>query len=175
MKSLTPIVFLLFASNFQAMMVSHTISKRAIRKFLVAGNDPNTLDSEGYTLLQLAVLDQNIPCIKYLLKKTLANPNEYSSFGKAAIHIAVSFKQLKALNVLLKNGVDPDFPSTYFNLTPLEQSLSIGNDAECIKILLKYGAQITPKVHQILIERKDAHEGTLHPSAVKLIEETQIR
>ena len=158
------------------MITLHIINKRAIKKFLVAGNDVNTLDIDGFTLLQRSIVEGNIPCIQYLLKKAGANPNQYSSFGMIALHVAICYNGLKALKVLLKKGIDIECPIETTKVTPLAYALSISQGADHLKILLEYGAQITPLVHEILNrDLRNPYQGKLAESSVELLQQFYTR
>lgn len=76
------------------------------------------------------------PCIKYGCNPNICDDNYFSP-----LHLAVAKSNIKAVKILLKNGVDVDIPGE-FEQTPLHLAVICGN-LSIIKLLIKYNADIT--------------------------------
>ncbi len=117
--------------------------------------DINATNNDGLTLLHLAILAEQIECVKTLINKN-ANVNIHSTKGPVPtqlinrswrnriytpLHCAAHVGNINIINLLLDAGADID--STYQNdeSTPLHLAAWFGYP-NCVQLLIDKGAQI---------------------------------
>lgn len=117
--------------------------------------DINATNKDGYTLLHLAVLAENVPCVKILIAKK-ANVNIESANGlkeynphlkmwenliETPLHCAAQTGNTEIVTLLL--DADASINSTYhpYNSTPLHLAAWFGHP-HCIKTLIDRGATV---------------------------------
>ena len=97
----------------------------------------NTINSEGYTPLMLAIERGDEKTAIRLLKKG-ADPT-ISGVMANALHLAASNYQMTVLKEILKTGVSPDLKYNPRNYNLL-MSAATENNIEQVKILLQFGS-----------------------------------
>ncbi|VAX38375.1 hypothetical protein MNBD_PLANCTO02-1198, partial [hydrothermal vent metagenome] len=118
-------------------------SQTAIVKQLLAVGASVNLKTEGYRPLFYAIEIDHGDIIKLLIKSkaNTSDPLVHSTyFTSTLIHYAADNKKNNALELLLKNGVDPDTLNAEGE-TPLHLAAA-SNHLSAIKILLKHKASI---------------------------------
>lgn len=102
-------------------------------------------DEHNTPLLQRAISNsQNIEVIQCILERG-GDVNEKDANGNTAAHVAVEFRQLKTLSLLLEEGADVNAQCTFLGNTPLHRVADeyddVGKDEEkIINLLLQHGA-----------------------------------
>ncbi len=97
------------------------------------GEDPNTQNNMGWTILCLAVANGNYAISKYLIEKG-ANPNIVNALGRSPICYAARHGHLKIVRLLLKNNADPNMYEYPEDKGPLYVAIE-NNHVEVVKIL----------------------------------------
>lgn len=110
-----------------------------VLNLVARGMDVNTNDTEGSTLLMLAIRNGNVPLVEALMKyrPNLARRN---SVGEAALTLAAYGEEEKLVKLLLEAGADPDLG----DWKAIHYAAFKGSAAN-IKLLLSYGAKVDPR------------------------------
>lgn len=110
-----------------------------VKSLLEIGANPNQLDSEGRTPLQVAIASKRLSSALLLIDFEKTDPNAKSSDGNSALHWSVHYDCAQCVPALAKRGVDLEYSNgTLF--TPLK--LSVKEDKpELVKALLAAGAK----------------------------------
>jgi len=116
--------------------------------------DINATYENGYTLLHLAVLAEQIPCIELLIKKGAHNientcgPVSYNKPGKmwinrveTPLHYAAKKGNSKIIELLLDAGANINSTYNKFGSTPLHIATWFGH-TDCVQLLIKRSAII---------------------------------
>ena len=96
-------------------------------------------DSNGNTLLGVAIIEGKIEIVKYLVSAG-AKVNHRNSSQKTPLIIAIKEEQLNLIAYLLSKGADVNLVS-YLNETPLHKAVSSG-ELEIVKLIVSYGADL---------------------------------
>ncbi len=153
------LIFILFL--FSMYLYSQTDNKTKVyerlREYVYEGNvreaenilkkyngDINNLDYEDFTLLSLAVMDNNIEMAELLLKYK-ADVNTVVSDGDTALILAVDNNNMEMVKLLLSYGANIDYQG-FRGRTALFSSLNKGNNGkeniEMVKLLIKNKADV---------------------------------
>jgi ankyrin repeat protein len=97
-----------------------------VKKNADAGGDVNVIDLKGVSPLILAVHNQNLEMVKFLLSKK-ANPNHCST-NSSPVHEAVKVGSQPILDFLLGSGGNINL-TTDFGKTPIHTALQVENEA----------------------------------------------
>lgn len=118
--------------------------KECVELLLESGADVNVINSDGDTLLMLAVRHDHVDLVQYLLTKPIHI--ERKNFdSRTALHLAcISDNQIIA-EMLLAAGADKTV-KTYNSETPLTIAVS-NNNLNIVKFLLKKGCEVNDKTH----------------------------
>jgi ankyrin repeat protein len=110
-----------------------------VRQLVGSGTNPNQVDDEGRTGLQIAAINGNLQIAAILLKAS-AHLDLKDKLGNTALHYAADRNQVQMAQLLLDVGaaVDPDNRN---GMTPLMIAASRGN-IEIIQALLAKGAKV---------------------------------
>lgn len=110
-----------------------------VLSLVARGMDVNTNDTDGSTLLMLAIRNGNVPLVEALMKyrPNLARRN---SVGEAALSLAAYGEEEKLVKLLLEAGADPDLG----DWKAIHYAAFKGSAAN-IKLLLSYGAKADPR------------------------------
>lgn len=123
--------WLLIAANFGHVKI--------VKALLKAGANPNSIDDQGNTPLNMAIYRRHTKVVKCLLKSNIkADPNHIDKQGNTPLYIAAQTNQLEVIKLLLAKGANPDFPSQV-GATPLMIATEVGH-IEVVKVLLTKGA-----------------------------------
>ncbi|MEW6737979.1 MAG: ankyrin repeat domain-containing protein, partial [Acidobacteriota bacterium] len=115
---------------------------KTVQALLNKGLDPNTVDSDGHTILINAILSGHTDVVKVLLEKG-ANPNQTSESSYGYDHItplmtAVKYSYIDIVKVLLDQGANINFRSGR-DISALD--LAVENDLpNIVRLLLDRGA-----------------------------------
>ncbi|AEM21841.1 ankyrin repeat-containing protein [Brachyspira intermedia PWS/A] len=153
------LIFILFL--FSMYLYSQTDNKTKVyerlREYVYEGNvreaenilkkyngDINNLDYEDFTLLSIAVMDNNIEMAELLLKYK-ADVNTVVSDGDTALILAVDNNNMEMVKLLLSYGADIDYQG-FRGRTALFSSLNKGDNGkeniEMVKLLIKNKADV---------------------------------
>jgi ankyrin repeat protein len=110
-----------------------------VRQLVGAGNNPNEVDDDGRTGLQIAAINGNMQIAAILLKAN-AHLDLKDKLGNTALHYAIDRNQVEMAQLLLDAGaaIDPDNKN---GMTPLMLAASRGNMA-LVQALLAKGANV---------------------------------
>ena len=87
-----------------------------------------------------AAAKENSDCLPLLISNGADVNLGLHDFGVSALHTAVRVNAVKNVELLLKNGAEPN-SVVLFSETPLHTAASMGY-SECVRVLLKFGAGI---------------------------------
>ncbi|MEI0493747.1 ankyrin repeat domain-containing protein [Brachyspira intermedia] len=151
------LIFILFLFSFY--LYSQTDNKTKVyerlREYVYEGNvreaenmlkkyngDINNLDYEDFTLLSIAVMDNNIEMAELLLKYK-ADVNTVVSDGDTALILAVDNNNMEMVKLLLSYGADIDYKG-FRGRTALFCSLEYNRkeNIEMVKLLIKNKADV---------------------------------
>lgn len=104
---------------------------------LAKGVDLGTRGDKSVTLLQWAVLNQSLPCLKALLQEG-ADPTQQGMDGYTVLHTAAMVDDPAYLDALLKSGANVNAPDAD-GQTPLSAAITARRDAQ-FRALLGAGA-----------------------------------
>lgn len=133
-------------------LMNPNLPVKVIRYLVENGADINLPSKYGDTPLSSHAFSkpENVP----LILELGADINFHTKTGGTALHITSGGKRPQSVKILIENGADVNIRCGYFNTTPLENclescmSIDIANAAEVSDILIKAGAEITPKTKQ---------------------------
>ncbi len=108
-----------------------------VRQLVGSGNDPNELDEQGRTGLQIAAINGNLQIAAILIKAS-AHLDLKDRLGNTALHYAADRNQVDMAQLLLDVGAAVD-PENRSGMTPLMIAASRGNIA-IVQALLGKGA-----------------------------------
>lgn len=127
------------------LLLSMLRNNKSITTILLKkGADINVMDAEGMTPLHFAAIYNDTELISYFLKKGIdvnssnQSLNKDVSYWYTPLHLAVERGNLKAAELLLKEGANPDLQLSKYvrNFTPLH--LAVKNDyVQIVGILLE--------------------------------------
>lgn len=153
------LIFILFL--FSLCLYSQTDNKskayERLREYVNEGNvkeaenilkkyngDINNLDYEDFSLLSIAVMDNNIEMAELLLKYK-ADVNTVVSYGDTALILAADNNNMEMVKLLLSYGADIDYQG-FRGRTALFSSLNKGDNGkeniEMVKLLIKNKADV---------------------------------
>jgi ankyrin len=112
-----------------------SVSPEDLKARLEKGEDVNTKDDKGRSLLYLAAADGNREAVELLLTKG-AEINLITNTGKTPLHIAVINDHIAVAGLLLKKGADPNQKDKDGN-TPMDYARSLKRDG-FVELLHKY-------------------------------------
>ncbi|MEI0565177.1 ankyrin repeat domain-containing protein [Brachyspira pulli] len=156
MKKLIFILFL-FSLYLYSQTDNKTKAYERLREYVNEGNvkeaenilkkyngDINNLDYEDFSLLSIAVMDNNIEMAELLLKYK-ADVNTVVSDGDTALILAVDNNNMEMVKLLLSYGADIDYQG-FRGRTALFSSLNKGDNGkeniEMVKLLIKNKADV---------------------------------
>ena len=108
----------------------------------------NVRDRDGFTALILAVKEDNVQCVKELIKagadlNTGADVNIWEFFGYTPLMLAVRKDHKQCVNELIKAGADVNAGSHSRN-TALNEAV-VGRNPKYLDLLIKAGADVNQK------------------------------
>jgi ankyrin repeat protein len=115
-----------------------------VQKLLNEGQDPNTQDDEGWSLLFWAV-SANHKEMTELLLNAGANPNLEDYYGEVPLMEAAEYGYLELAALLIERGADVNYQD-YSGWTPLWYAVMSGDKAS-VELLLDAGADIDSRDH----------------------------
>ena len=115
-----------------------------VKYFLNNGLDFNSKNSLGITSLMSAILSDSDEILDFALKKKASDINaKDKALGNTALFQAVKSKSFKKVEMLLKNGADPNIPNNT-NMSPLHLAAHLNLEG-AIELLLNNGADVNAK------------------------------
>jgi uncharacterized protein len=142
-----------------------------VRQLVVSGSDPNQLDGDGRTGLQIAAINGNLQIAAILIKAN-AHLDLKDRLGNTALHYATDRNHLAMAQLLLDVGAAVD-PQNRNGMTPLMIAASRGNIA-MVQALLAKGAN----ARQTDFTGRDAvswAQGSHRPSVVQALRRAAAR
>lgn len=135
----------------EALCCSH-VDNETVSVLIDAGADVNYKNSNGKSVLHVAVAKSEDICVEHLLKAG-ANTNLEDNDGYSPLWIAVSENNIKITPYLLQYGGDVNFTLKDTNMSLLCVAASKGYE-DMLELLLKYNANVnlaayldTPALH----------------------------
>ena len=123
------------AQNTAVFEAARTNDIKTIENFVKEGNDVNTLNSSGYSLLILSIYNNNYDVAAYLISQK-ANLDIQDTSGNTAL-MGACFKGYSSLaELLLVNKASADLVN-YNKANALFFAATFGQ-VKCVEILLKY-------------------------------------
>ena len=110
-----------------------------VRQLVGSGTNPNQVDDEGRTGLQIAATNGNLQIAAILLKAN-AHLDLKDKLGNTALHYATDRNQVQMAQLLLDAGAAVD-PENKNGMTPLMIAASRGN-MDLVQALLAKGANV---------------------------------
>ena len=107
----------------------------AVLNLVARGMDVNTNDTDGSTLLMLAIRNDNLPLVEALMKYR-PNLGRRNSVGEVALSLAAFGDDERLVKLLLEAGAEPDLG----DWKALHYAAFKGN-AATVKLLLSFGAK----------------------------------
>ena len=99
---------------------------------------PTKAEQKAYRGLHAAAAKGDLAAVRKLLARR-ADPNARDAYGRTPAHVAAFFKRRTVLAELLKRGTDPNaLERDKYDVITIA---AVANDAETIKVALKYGAR----------------------------------
>jgi uncharacterized protein len=123
--------------NVARMAALNDASK--VRQLVGSGSDPNQIDDEGRTGLQIAAINGNLQIAAILIKAN-AHLDLKDRLGNTALHYATDRNRIEMAQLLLDVGAAVD-PQNRNGMTPLMIAASRGNIA-IVRALLAKGANV---------------------------------
>jgi hypothetical protein len=138
-----------FQDQWSPLMLAISAKQLTVANMLITrGANVNAKDNDGTSALALAISSRWKPGIELLLSKK-TNPNTIStSKGETPLSMSIWQKDLALIELLLRNGANPNFIGAY-GADALQTAIQSGRTddqealnttASIIKLLLKYGA-----------------------------------
>lgn len=118
-----------------AVLYSYVIWDKVqnLTAILKSGVNPNIMDEDGHTPLQMAAATGHAKCLTVLLQNQ-ANPNRGDKMGKTPLHWAAMQGHAESVNILLSHIDDPNIPDIEGE-TPLHWAVD-GGQTNCVQALL---------------------------------------
>lgn len=141
---------LFIKSNFWEAVKEGNLSK--VEEYVKIHHvDVNVKDILKNTSLHYAVLNQDIPLMKFLIKNG-ADVNAKNAYGKTVLHTALQRKSMHLVELLLGNGANVNLENCSGE-RPLDIAVETKNK-DVVSILLKNGALVNhPKEHTTVLHR----------------------
>lgn len=105
---------------------------------LKRGMDVNTADQDGNTLMMIAVRENNLDLVRFLLDNR-ANAQRRNSHGDTALMLAALLGHEEIVKLMLERKVDPSLPAPGWNAL---HYAAFENRARILTMLLNAGADI---------------------------------
>ncbi len=126
-----------YMSLLKSQKYTYRYLKARLKKLIIEKVEISRQDSDGSTLLHLAIKLNDMKLLKLFLESGV-NPNLANDNNNAPIHLAILKNNLDALKLLIEYKCDVCLPSD-FEETPLHLAVSESN-LEAIKLLVENGA-----------------------------------
>ena len=110
----------------------------SIKTLVDCGTDITNMSYNGEGAPLIAIRNGGLKTISYLMKNINCQNNIDTINKRNCLHYAVMYKKLEKMQLLLKNGFDPNLTDRYGN-TPLHYAAE-NDDIEYVKLLLRNGA-----------------------------------
>lgn len=120
-------------------------SKDIVKKLIEYGSRLDILDTDGYTIFYYPIKLNYIEILKILIEYNkkiigISLVNIRDSRGSVPIFYAIKYKNIHALQLLLKNGADPNYKNNE-NVTALHMAV-LKKDVNIVKTLLEHTKNI---------------------------------
>ncbi|NXN97510.1 ASB3 protein, partial [Rhinopomastus cyanomelas] len=151
------------SKTFEGLCALHLSARHGslecIRILLEAGADPNEFNTEATTPLFLAVENEHIDVVKFLLQHGANVDGSHSISGWNSLHQASFQGSVDIMEVLLENGADMECKDD-FGITPLFVAAQYGK-LETLSLLVSHGAEVncqaTDRATPLLIAAQEGH------------------
>lgn len=115
---------------------------KELNKLIRMHADPDVVDSNGWTPLLYAVMNNDREIVRLLLKSK-CNVNFKTKDGDSALSLAVAFMRPLTARILLERGADPNRTGPG-GLYPVFQAASM-NQLDLVQLLIHYRAKVDVK------------------------------
>ena len=115
-----------------------------VRRGLSKGADVNAVDSDGFTVLHLAVANNHKNIVELLVAKG-ADINAKDDDGFTPLHWTAIKGHKEIVELLIDNGANVNPKGDEFGMTPLHKAASKGH-REITELLIANGADVNAKV-----------------------------
>ncbi len=109
-------------------------------KLIKEGEDVNTQDNDGNTILSIAAKKKNIDLVEWFLENG-ANVNASNKDGRTALVKACFVQNIDIIKKLIQKGANVNVQSGQYNSTPLIHASAVGCQVIAIE-LIKSGANV---------------------------------
>lgn len=162
----------LYSQQVQFRENTEPLSIEWVNQRIDEGLINDAVDESGNTLLHVAVTDNNIEIIEFLLKNN-ADLNIKNEVGNTALHNAVMQENLSIVSLLLEHKARPNL-GNQGGASPLMLAANIGN-LNILKTLIEHGSQVNATNHDknnalmIAVLSKNCNLSTKYNMAVTLL------
>ena len=112
-----------------------------VEQCILAGADPNTRDSWGWTPLHATAGFGQLGSVRVLVDAGADLDAQDSAFGFTPLHAAVEQGQTEVVRLLVDAGADLDARGGVFEYTPLHMAAKLGR-TESARLLIEAGADL---------------------------------
>lgn len=109
-----------------------------VKSLLDKGEDIHTIDYNGYTPLDWAIMADHAEMVELLLKND-ADPNYETDYGMTPFMTAAEGSHAEMITLLFESGADPNYQESSSGYTALTYSV-FSEDLQTVKLLLELGA-----------------------------------
>ncbi|MCR4556007.1 MAG: ankyrin repeat domain-containing protein [Alphaproteobacteria bacterium] len=134
----------LYSQQIQSRENTEPLSIEWVKQRIDEGLINDAVDESGNTLLHVAVTNNNIEIIEFLLKNN-ADLNIKNEVGNTALHNAVMQENLSIVSLLLEHKAKPNL-GNQGGTSPLMLAANIGN-LNILKTLIEHGSQVNATNH----------------------------
>ena len=122
-------------------VVTCTGADECVKKLLEEGADPRITNTDGNSMLHVALSNNRHRCFQMILEKNTCDINSKKDDGTTLLHISCEMRYAEATQQLLELGANPNVQRTSHitNIRNIETPLHIAcvhRDIDCVRILL---------------------------------------
>ena len=141
-----------------------------VRLLLCGGADPNEfINNDGRTALLLAIEENNLPVVKYLIAAgAKANPMVSLGIQPTPLQLAVEKGRMEIIHILLDHGADVNAPPSNKRGATALQFAAIGGYTGVAQLLIQRGADVNAAPAKI--DGKTALEGAAEYGRIDMLQ-----